>query len=134
MPSASEARDADSGLVAGGFDGQDDRHVRLTRLPPHRVGVGAADPVVAPAQADLRESHAAIQPDGRLVVGADLQVDDAAVGEVEQFVEQPAADALALVGRVHADGVHLVLERRRAAQPRDAGVADQRAVRRARAT
>ena len=33
----------------------------------------------------------------------------------------------ALVCRVHSDGVHLVLERRFAAQPRDAGVADQHA-------
>ena len=54
-------------------------------LPPHRVGVGAADPVVAPAQADLLESHAAVERDGRLVVGTDLQVDDAAVGELQQL-------------------------------------------------
>ena len=74
----------DTSFVAGGFDGQDCRPGRHSGSPGSLrsgVSVGAADPVVAPTQADLVESHAAVQRDGRLVVGADLQVDDTARGE-----------------------------------------------------
>ena len=124
-----QARDADTGFVARGFDRQDRRTARHNAIPPHRVSVGAADSVVAPAQAHLSESHAAVQRDRRLVVGADLQVNDATVGELQQLVQQPAADTPPLIRRVHADGVHLVLERRLPAQPRDPGVADQHVVR-----
>ena len=65
----------------------------------------------------------------RLVVGADLQVDDRRrrrTPAVRSSIRRPMP--CALIRRVHADGVHLVLERRCAAQPRDAGVTDQRAV------
>ena len=73
----------------------------------------------------MTKPDALVQPDRRRVVGADLQENRAAVGEFEQPVEQPPADALALVRRVDADGVDLVLVRRLAAQPGDARVADE---------
>ena len=43
-------------------------------------------------------------------------------------IEQPAADTAALIGRVDADGVYLVLVRWDPAQPGDAGIPDQPAL------
>ena len=83
-----ELGDADSGFVAGALDGQDDRHAGSSSL--HRVGVGAADAVVALAQADVDEAGALVQRDRGRVVGAHLEEDRAAGGEFEQPVEQLA--------------------------------------------
>src|SRR6202012_494059 len=61
----------------------------------------------------------------RHVVGANLQMHDAAGGDVQQLVQHSTADATALVRRIDTDGVDFVFEGGRTTQPRDAAVADQ---------
>ncbi len=92
---------------------------------PHGVGVGAAYPVVPLAQADVDEARASIQPDRGLVVGSDFEENHSAVGEFEQAGQQPPTDALALVGRIDANGVNLVLVGRFTPEPGDPSIADE---------
>src|SRR5262249_57123137 len=95
------------------------------RIPSHGVGVGAAGPIVPTTQADVDEAQALVQRDRGYVVSAHLKENHSTRGVFEQLRHHAPTDALALVRRVHPDGVNLVLVRGFSAEPGDAGVADE---------
>ena len=82
-------------------------------LSTHRVGVGAADPVVTLAQSDVHESDALVQRDRGSVVGPHFQdTRGMPSANASRSSSSRRSDASSLIGRIDADGVNLVLEGR----------------------